>query len=46
MIEYNRVSVDDDEDAARRAYMRALFDYGFQRGRRGYEWLKTPPNFA
>jgi predicted acylesterase/phospholipase RssA len=25
------------------AYMRALFDYGFQRGRAGYKWSRTPP---
>lgn len=25
------------------AYMRALFDYGFQRARRDYEWSKEPP---
>jgi hypothetical protein len=25
------------------AYMRALFDYGYQRARRGYDWTKTPP---
>ncbi len=24
-------------------YMRALFDYGFQRGKAGYAWAKTPP---
>ena len=24
-------------------FMRALFDYGYQRGRRGYDWAKTPP---
>ena len=24
-------------------YMRALFDYGYQRTRRGYEWVKQPP---
>jgi len=24
-------------------YMRALFDYGFQRARRGYDWSKVPP---
>jgi hypothetical protein len=23
--------------------MRALFDYGYQRGRAGYSWRKTPP---
>ena len=25
------------------AYMRALFDYGFERGRRGYDWAHRPP---
>ncbi len=25
------------------AYMRALFDYGYQRARRGYAWSNTPP---
>jgi predicted acylesterase/phospholipase RssA len=25
------------------SYMRALFDYGYQRARRGYEWAKQPP---
>jgi predicted acylesterase/phospholipase RssA len=24
-------------------YMRALFDYGYQRARRGFEWAKQPP---
>jgi predicted acylesterase/phospholipase RssA len=24
-------------------YMRALYDYGFQRARRGYDWAKKPP---
>lgn len=23
-------------------YMRSLFDYGYQRGRRGYDWAKSP----
>ena len=23
--------------------MRALFDYGYQRARRGYDWAKKPP---
>lgn len=31
VIEYIRVSVDDDEDTARRAYMRALFRYAIAR---------------
>ncbi len=25
------------------AYMRALFDYGYQRARRGYDWSKAFP---
>jgi hypothetical protein len=25
------------------AYMRALFDYGYQLGRAGYPWRKAPP---
>jgi hypothetical protein len=25
------------------AYMRALFDYGYQKGRAGYRWAKDPP---
>jgi len=31
VVEYIRVSVDDDEDTARRAYMRALFRYAIAR---------------
>jgi len=26
-------------------YMRALFDYGYQKARHGYDWKKTPPEF-
>ena len=26
-------------------YMRALFDYGYQKARRGYDWKRTPPEF-
>ena len=25
-------------------YMRALFDYGYQRGARGYNWVHKPPD--
>jgi len=28
------------------AYMRALFDYGYQRGRSGYDWAHKPPFFS
>jgi hypothetical protein len=27
-------------------YMRALFDYGFQKARHGYDWAKQPPWFS
>lgn len=27
-------------------FMRALFDYGYQRGRTGYDWAHKPPLFA
>lgn len=29
-----------------RAYMNALFDYGFKLGAAGYPWRKTPPGLA
>ena len=28
------------------AYMRALFDYGYQLGRKSYPWQKTPPGLT
>jgi hypothetical protein len=27
------------------AYMRALYDYGYQRALHGYDWAKRPPIF-
>ena len=27
------------------AYMRALFDYGYELARSGYKWHKAPPAF-
>jgi hypothetical protein len=29
-----------------KAYMNALFDYGYQQARRGYPWCKMPPGLA
>jgi len=29
--------------AASTPYMRALFDYGYQKALRGYDWAKRPP---
>jgi hypothetical protein len=28
------------------AYMRALFDYGYQLGKKGYPWQKAPPGLT
>jgi hypothetical protein len=25
--------------------MQALYDYGYQRGRKGYDWSKYPPGY-
>jgi hypothetical protein len=33
----------DHEVPFDQAYMRALFDYGYQLGRVGYPWRKAPP---
>lgn len=29
-----------------KAYMRKLFAYGYDKGRAGYQWFKTPPGYA
>lgn len=29
-----------------KAYMRKLFDYGFDKGKAGYPWLKGPPEYS
>ncbi len=26
-------------------YMKALFEHGFEMGRDGYDWMKTPPGY-
>ena len=48
-VDYNLAFIDTDftvphpADDFDRAYMKALFDYGYQRGRNGYPWRKVPP---
>jgi predicted acylesterase/phospholipase RssA len=47
-IEFNLASIGHDfteklPEPFDPGYMRALFDYGYQRGRRGYDWAETPP---
>ncbi len=51
-VDYNLAYIGSDFDPAPKAgefdqaYMRALFDYGFQQARAGREWHKTPPGLA
>jgi hypothetical protein len=50
-LDYNLAYIGADFKAEHKedfdtAYMRALFDYGYQLGRKGYPWHKTPPGFT
>jgi hypothetical protein len=50
-LDYNLAFIGADFTAQRKedfdnAYMRALFDYGYQLGRKGYPWHKTPPGLT
>ena len=47
-LAYNLAYISADFNAEHKedfdtAYMRALFDYGYQLGRKGYSWQKAPP---
>ena len=47
-LDYNLAYIGADFNAEHKedfdtAYMRALFDYGYQLGRKGYSWQKAPP---
>lgn len=47
-LDYNLAYIGADFGAEHKedfdtAYMRALFDYGYQLGRKGYAWQKAPP---
>lgn len=47
-IDYNLAFIPRDftgtySEPFEQAYMRALFDFGFDRARRGYDWAKQPP---
>jgi predicted acylesterase/phospholipase RssA len=47
-VDYNLAFIGPDFNVEHKVpfdqtYMRALFDYGYQRGRAGYSWRKTPP---
>jgi predicted patatin/cPLA2 family phospholipase len=50
-IDYNLAYIGSDFSATEagdfeKAYMNALFDYGYQQARHGYPWHKTPPGYA
>ena len=50
-LDYNLAYIGSDFNAEHKedfdtAYMRALFDYGYQLGRKGYPWQKTPPGMT
>ena len=50
-VDYNLAYIGADFTTERResfdqSYMQALFDYGYQQGRQGYQWHKAPPIFA
>jgi len=50
-VDYNLAYIGSDFSAPHVAdfdtpYMVALFDYGYQQGRAGYDWKKSPPGLA
>ena len=50
-VAFNFAHIDDDFNVAYPGpfvpqYMQKLYDYGFQKARNGYRWLKKPPYFA
>jgi hypothetical protein len=50
-VGFNLASIGDDFDVPYKGpfdkdYMRAVFDYGYEKGRAGYAWQKTPPGYA
>lgn len=49
-VEYNLAYIGDDFTVPYRGpfdrqYMKKLFEYGFEAGRKGYRWHKAPPGF-
>ena len=50
-LDFNLALIDDDfvyenkQEQFETAFMVELFDYGYERGSRGYAWLKFPPGF-
>jgi hypothetical protein len=47
-VDYNLAYIETDFPNVKRekfdpAYMKALFDYGYAKGHRGFSWHKVPP---
>ena len=50
-VDFNLAHIGDDFRTPytapfEKTYMRKLFDYGFEKGRAGYPWLKRPPEYS
>ena len=50
-VDYNLASIGEEFEQPYigpfdKGYMRMLFDFGYQRGKAGYQWSKTPPGYA
>ena len=50
-VDYNLAYIGSDFSVPRtgefdKVYMNALFDYGYQKARHGYSWLKVPPTLS
>jgi hypothetical protein len=50
-IEYNLAFIPAEFDASRpkpfaRSYMKALYETGYELGRKGYPWAKSPPGLS
>lgn len=49
-VDFNLAYIDDDFTTPYigpfdKGYMRKLFDYGYAKGKAGYNWFKTPPGY-
>ncbi|HEY2754840.1 MAG TPA: patatin-like phospholipase family protein [Pseudolabrys sp.] len=50
-VNFNLASIGDDftvpyKGPFDKGYMRALYEYGYEKGRAGYPWQKAPPGYA
>src|SRR5262245_54574960 len=50
-VDFNLAAIGDDFNIPYKGpfapdYMQALFEHGYQKGRAGYAWQKTPPGYV